>query len=159
MLGIATAAKAQTYTQHLQQKQQGKASVVVTQSREIEELVNNANVSARAQEPVKRQAEPMHQNNTPNKKKNNQDAEPQKHNTQQHNGDSTNNAHRSYEQTHHEQARHEPSSEHETEQPEVVDTRKKVMRRSYKVNGYRVQVLPEAIHATTRLRHRMQAMP
>ena len=68
------------------------------------------------------------------------DAEPQKHNTQQHNGDSTNNAHRSYEQTHHEQARHEPSSEHETEQPEVVDTRKKVMRRSYKVNGYRVQV-------------------
>ena len=99
-----------------------------------------ANVSARAQEPVKKQAEPTHQNNTPNKKKNNQDAEPQKHNTQQHNGDSTNNAHRSYEQPHHEQARHEPSSEHETEQPEVVDTRKKVMRRSYKVNGYRVQV-------------------
>ena len=87
MLGIATATKAQTYTQHLQQKQQGKASVVVTQSREIEELVNNANVSARAQEPVKKQAEPTHQNNTPNKKKNNQDAEPQKHNTQQHNGD------------------------------------------------------------------------
>lgn len=145
MLGIATATKAQTYTQHLQQKQQGKASVVVTQSREIEELVNNANVSARAQEPVKKQAEPTHQNNTPNKKKNNQDAEPQTHNTQQHNGDSTNNAHRPHEQAHHEQARHEqarhePSSEHETEQPEVVDTRKKVMRRSYKVNGYRVQV-------------------
>ena len=54
MLGIATATKAQTFTQHLQQKQQGKASVVVTQSREIEELVNNANVSARAQEPVKK---------------------------------------------------------------------------------------------------------
>ena len=134
MLGIATAAKAQTYTQHLQQKQQGKASVVVTQSREIEELVNNANVSARAQEPVKKQAEPTHQNNTPNKKKNNQDAEPQTHNTQQHNGDTATHANHNKEQAHHEQ-----TSEADTE-PVEVDMRKKVMRRSYKVNGYRVQV-------------------
>ena len=58
MLGIAAAAKAQTYTQHLQEKQPGKASVVVTQSSEIDQLVNRANVTksrhttSRPQKPI-----------------------------------------------------------------------------------------------------------
>lgn len=134
MLGIAAAAKAQTYTQHLQEKQPGKASVVVTQSSEIDQLVNSANVSARAQEPVKKHTEPAHQDNTPTKKQNNQDAEHTKHNTQQHNGDTATHANHNKEQAHHEQ-----TSEADTE-PVEVDMRKKVMRRSYKVNGYRVQV-------------------
>ena len=47
LLCIGSAAQAQTYTQHLQEKKQGKANVTVTQSREIETLVNGANVSAR----------------------------------------------------------------------------------------------------------------
>ena len=134
MLGIAAAAKAQTYTQHLQEKQPGKASVVVTQSSEIDQLVNNANVSARAQEPVKKHTEPAHQDNTPTKKQNTQDAEHTKHNTQQHNGDTATHANHNKEQAHHEQ-----TSEVDTE-PVEVDMRKKVMRRSDKVNGYRVQV-------------------
>ena len=52
LLCIMASAQAQTYTKHLQEKRDGKANVTVTQSREIEELVNSANVSARTQEPV-----------------------------------------------------------------------------------------------------------
>ena len=57
LLCIGAAAQAQTYTQHLQQKKQGKANVTLTQSREIETLVNGANVSAR---------KPADDNQTPN---------------------------------------------------------------------------------------------
>ena len=57
LLCIGAATQAQTYTQHLQQKQQGKANVTLTQSREIETLVNGANVSAR---------KPAYDNTTPN---------------------------------------------------------------------------------------------
>ncbi|MCI6688657.1 MAG: SPOR domain-containing protein, partial [Prevotella sp.] len=47
---ITAIAHAQTYTQHLQQKAAGKGSVVVTQSEEIDKLVNTANVNPRQQE-------------------------------------------------------------------------------------------------------------
>lgn len=153
LLCIVTAAGAQSYTQHLQEKKQGKASVTITQSREIEELVNGANVSARAQEPVVPST--PRTNNTPTKKQNTQETAPAKHATPQHNGDSAHVVSRE-QTTHREQAtHHEPTparrdthettprkqetAEQETETA-PVDMRKKVMRRSYKVNGYRVQV-------------------
>ena len=95
LLCIGAATQAQTYTQHLQQKQQGKANVTLTQSREIETLVNGANVSAR---------KPAYDNTTPNnthktdnaptQKQNNHEQTQQKHSANQHKGDSTNNAHR-----------------------------------------------------------------
>ena len=151
LLCIMAAAKAQSYTQHLQEKKQGKASVTITQSREIEELVNGANVSARAQEPVV-PATPR-TNNTPIKKQNTQETAPVRHATPQHSGDSAHAAnheqapHRENTPIHrdtHESAqrpeqRKQEAGEQETE-PAPVDMRKKVMRRSYKVNGYRVQV-------------------
>ena len=148
LIGLTAASQAQTYTQHLQEKQQGKASVSVTQSHEIEELVNGANVSARAQEPVVRHQTPSTstQNNTPTKKQNNQEAVPQKHSTPQHNGDSARAVNREQPQRHEtgntpqrDSHKVESSQDTEAETPQV-DMRKKVMRRSYKVNGYRVQV-------------------
>ena len=149
---MTTAVKAQSYTQHLQEKRQGKASVTVTQSHEIEELVNGANVSARAQEPVGRpsaQGTQAKQHNTPTGKQNTQETAPARHTTPQHTGDSAHAANRE-QTTHHETTtthreqpqrdqRHTETAEPEVEAP-VVDMRKKVMRRSYKVNGYRVQV-------------------
>lgn len=148
---------AQSFTQHIQEKRQGKANVSVTQSHEIEELVNNANVSARAQEPVaeRKTATAAPKNNTPTKKQNNQEPAARKPSTTQHNGDSAHSASREKEPaSHSEPAQHsasrEPAAPHtenrksdtadrEPETP-AVDMSKKVMRRSYKVNGYRVQV-------------------
>ena len=48
-LCITTTAGAQSFTQHLQEKKQAKGSVTVTQSKEIEDLVNKADVSAAKQ--------------------------------------------------------------------------------------------------------------
>ena len=157
LLCIMTAAKAQSYTQHLQEKHQGKASVTVAQSHEIEELVNGANVSARAQEPVGRpsaQGTQAKNNNTPTKKQNTQETTPAKHAAPQHTGDSARAANRE-QATRHEtnpqatrreqpqqpqrEQRRTETADTEAEAP-AVDMRKKVMRRSYKVNGYRVQV-------------------
>ena len=73
-LCIASIAEAQTFTQHLQKTQPGKANVTVKQSHEIEELVNNANVSARKQDQANKPAAnpqtPKQNNNTPIKKQN-----------------------------------------------------------------------------------------
>lgn len=140
---ITATATAQSYTQHLQEKRQGMGSVTVTQSEEIDKLVNTANVSARQQDAKA---------DTKGKQPSATSA-----NTQQHTS-TTSPQHTSSAATH-EPAHHEPAPRHETprkdnasqhdttpkrsaeeaEEP-VVDTRKKVMRRSYKVNGYRVQV-------------------
>lgn len=162
-LCMTTIAGAQTFTQHLQ-KNQGKANVTVKQSHEIEELVNNANVSARkettttasnAAKPqttvVKPAATPQKNNNTPVKQKNTQEQALQKHTTPQHNGDSShvaNQQQHAANQTQHnankQQTQHAENRKPEAEANEVetpaVDMSKKVMRRSYKVNGYRVQV-------------------
>ena len=142
LLCIGAATQAQTYTQHLQQKQQGKANVTLTQSREIETLVNGVNVSAR---------KPANDNNTPNnahktdnaptQKQNNHEQTQQKHSATQHKGDSTNNAHREQHATseQHADTHKTDNNDNEMEIP-TIDMRKKVMRRAYKMNGYRVQV-------------------
>ena len=145
LLCIMASAQAQTYTKHLQEKRDGKANVTVTHSREIEELVNSANVSARTQEPVSKPSNTtVDKNNTPTKKQNNHEAAPSKHTATQHNGDST---HVEAKKTEHADAnKSEHASSHKSEPSDTdtestaVDMRKKVMRRSYKVNGYRVQV-------------------
>lgn len=154
-LCLASMAEAQTFTQHLRQKQQG-ASVAITQSHEIEELVNKANVSARKQDntPAKSNtattkanntATTKASNNTPTKKQNTQEQVQQKHTAQQHNGDSAHaqsheQAQRHTSQTPQANATHQPSTDGDDMDIPTIDMRKKVMRRSYKVNGYRVQV-------------------
>ena len=80
LLCIGSAAQAQTYTQHLQEKKQGKANVTVTQSREIETLVNGANVSARKPAIDNHTTNNAHKtDNAPIKKQNNQEQAQQKH--------------------------------------------------------------------------------
>lgn len=156
MMCLATAAQAQTYMQHLQEKRQGQGSVTVTQSHEIEALVNNANVSARTQEPVSKTAATDRTHAAQTQKKTDEgsarrdatrhDAAAEQHkniSTPQHNDSAK--AHREQPTAH----EHNATAKRETtaatndnatrEEPEV-DMSKKVMRRSYKVNGYRVQV-------------------
>ncbi len=148
-LCIASIAEAQTFTQHLQKTQPGKANVTVKQSHEIEELVNNANVSARKQDQANKPAAnpqtPKQNNNTPIKKQNDQETAHNKNANPQHKGDSAHVGKNEQQHT----STHETATRPDTQKPETndneaenttVDMHKKVMRRSYKVNGYRVQV-------------------
>ena len=145
LLCIGAAAQAQTYTQHLQQKKQGKANVTVTQSREIETLVNGANVSARKPAIDNHTPNNAHKtDNAPTKKLNTQEQAQQKHTTNPNKGETNNYAHREQHATHEQHADNHKTESTENADNEMeiptVDMRKKVMRRSYKVNGYRVQV-------------------
>lgn len=146
-LCITTTAGAQSYTQHLQEKKQAKGSVTVTQSKEIEDLVNKVDVSAakHEQQPATKKptehadsSKTRHEAQTPHK---NEILKHEPDSAKHHDADSA---------KHHDAKEHHeaqpPKEKHEQAQPETkteepyVDTSKKVMRRSYKVNGYRVQV-------------------
>lgn len=105
---------AQNYLQHLQEKKDGQGDVTVTQSKEIDELVNKANTLSVTTP-------------TATKKRSNKE---------------TDDTESEKEITHTRKiANTEPRNEtgEDTESP-MVDTRRKVLRKSYKVNGYRVQV-------------------
>lgn len=105
---------AQNYLQHLQGKKDGQGDVTVTQSKEIDELVNKANTLSVTTP-------------TATKKRSNKE---------------TDDTESEKETTHTRKiANTEPRDEtnEDTESP-MVDTRRKVLRKSYKVNGYRVQV-------------------
>lgn len=138
-LCITTTAGAQSFTQHLQEKKQAKGSVTVTQSKEIEDLVNKADVSAAKQEQQHVTKKPTE--HADSSKTRHEAQTPHKSETLKHEPDSA---------KHHDAKEHHeaqpPKEKHEQTQPETkteepyVDTSKKVMRRSYKVNGYRVQV-------------------
>lgn len=147
---------AQTYTEHIQKKVQGQGTVTVNQSKEIDELVNGKaqtqpNTSAKKTPSKPAAAEQTHatkktetkpttttQNNVTKKAENKPEIAEQ-HNTTKNEKDS---------------AKKEETAKHETPAPKkveenaddndgmdipVVDLRKKVMRKSYKVTGYRVQ--------------------
>lgn len=137
-----TTAQAQTFTDHLQQKAQNGKSVTIKQSKDIDELVNHTDVSrdnrstttttkpgtvaskpqqsattaTKTQSTVKK-AVPQDAHETPQTATKRDTATPEK-------------------------AKTSTPSTAEGEEMEIptVDMRKKVMRRSYKVNGYRVQV-------------------
>lgn len=146
-LCITTTAGAQSYTQHLQEKKQEKGSVTVTQSKEIEDLVNKVDVSAakHEQQPAtKKQTEHADSSKTRHEAQTPHRTETTKHepdSARHHDADSA--KHNDAKEKHEAQP---PKEKHEQAQPETkteepyVDTSKKVMRRSYKVNGYRVQV-------------------
>lgn len=156
---ITAIAHAQTYTQHLQQKVAGKGSVVVTQSEEIDKLVNTANVNPRQQEAAQKPAAAEKPTSTavkttPTAASKSQNLENVAHSNPTHNNAAHHGTEPRHEATQHHEStlhhestqRHESTQHHNTatetaeaEAP-VVDTSKKVMRRSYKTNGYRVQV-------------------
>lgn len=146
-LCITTTAGAQSFTQHLQEKKQTGGSVTVTQSKEIEDLVNKADVSAAKQEQQHVTKKPTE--HADSSKTRHEAQTPHKNETLKHEPDSA--KHHDAESAKHNDAKehHEaqpPKEKHEQTQSETkteepyVDTSKKVMRRSYKVNGYRVQV-------------------
>lgn len=150
---ITAIAHAQTYTQHLQQKAAGKGSVVVTQSEEIDKLVNTANVNPRQQEAAHKPAiveKPTSTavKTTPTAASKSQNLENVAHSNPTHNNAAHHGTEPRHEATQHHEStqRHESTQHHntatETAEAEApaVDMSKKVMRRSYKTNGYRVQV-------------------
>ena len=118
----SVASQAQTYLEHIQQNTPGLGKVTVNQNKAIDELVNGSNIAKPQDEKTKPQ-QPQRNNETPSKA-----AEPQ---------------HKSNEPQHKAQApdslKKKAENKEETETP-IVDMRKKVMRKSYKVTGYRVQV-------------------
>ena len=121
---LCGAASAQTFTQRLQKSVKNQGSVTVTQSAEIDELVNgswhkaNTQRTTAATAAVQPSGEAGH-------------ATPKSHAADKPATDTP--AHGS--------AKADTRAEAaETAEPPAVDTRKKVMRKSYKVDGYRVQV-------------------
>ena len=149
LVGITVSSNAQTYLEHLQQNTPGLGKVTVTQSKAIDELVNgkanpqdvkDKNVPQDNKDKMIPQNHPTKTAPSTTHDKNNKASEPQKKLTPD-----------SVKKTDHHEAQAEKPTQHETpakkttgnpkEENEVpvVDMRKKVMRQSYKVTGYRVQ--------------------
>lgn len=138
---ITAIAHAQTYTQHLQQKAAGKGSVVVTQSEEIDKLVNTANVNPRQQETAHKPATAEKPTSTAVKTTPTAASKSQNHENVAHSNPTHNNAaHHGTEPRHESTQHHNTATETAEAEAPAVDMSKKVMRRSYKTNGYRVQV-------------------
>lgn len=133
-MGIA--AHAQTFTQHLHQTQPGKGKVTVTQSKEIDDLVNGINQTAKTATNTTTQHKEnitAHQNadktsvaekkTTTTQATEKQEAAEKKASATEKKAETT---------------AKEPSTEEDIHIP-TVDMRKKVMRGSRKITGYRVQ--------------------
>lgn len=129
VIGAVTKLQAQSFLQHIQKKEAGKATVTVVQSHDIDELVDNADVSGHKKVETKKPENTNTTNTTTHKPaktdNNKKDEHPANRNNIQH---GEHNAH----------AENNAETENDAE---TIDTRRKLPKRSYKVNGYRVQVL------------------
>lgn len=140
--------EAQSFLDHLQKKEPGKASVKVSQSKDIDELVNGK---------VKIAITTLPQAPTTTKSK--QDDKPSIHpltpQKQDKITDKTkedrNNKQESSAKATERRATKEDTSTFELDIP-TIDMRKKVMRKSYKINGYRVQAFAGGNSRADRLR-------
>ena len=154
--GIATT-QAQTFTEHIQKKQNGQGSVTIHQSKQIEDLVNGttANTKQTTSQAKNKPVTTSHatQNDSIKKtpKPDKKTAEPdsiKKEASRETKHDSTKTERHEAEKKENER----PETDKRTESTEqksleeagmdipTVDMRKKIMRRSYKITGYRVQV-------------------
>ena len=129
-------ANAQNYLDHLKKKEPGKGVVTVNQSKAIDELVNGKQVipqddkTKTTPQPQKNGTDTQQKGVTPTTQHKQGPAslkktEPQRHETAK-------------EAVHTSNAQKSETPKDETDNT-VVDMRKKVMRKSYKVTGYRVQ--------------------
>ena len=109
IIGSLTSARAQNFMQHIRKTEAGKGTVTVTQSEEIDRLVNGKVQTPAAD--AKTQTKTNHPTTSADARKPHKDA---------HHSPSANH------------------NENEEETP-AVDMSKKVMRNGYKINGYRVQ--------------------
>ncbi len=121
--------EAQTYLDHVQSPSGGKGTVTVTQSKEIDALVNNTK-RATAVAKTATTAKPTATKNSAEKTSKTNTAADERHKTS--------------EEHHKVAAEKTPVTTQSTDNTEeaapTVEMHKKVMRHSYKVNGYRVQV-------------------
>lgn len=137
---------AQTFLQHLQQKETGKASVSVTQSQDIDQLVNSADVSGHKPAATK-PAEPATRNNAAATAQKphaaaegsaRHTAKPDNSKKEEHPANRNNIQHTAGGEA----RQHNTATDNaNAADAPAVDMRRKLPRRSYKVNGYRVQVL------------------
>ena len=156
ILSSSLVCQAQTYLEHLQQKTPGLGSVTVHQSKAIDELVNGKAVAPQdnktkttPQTPLNKTTEPQHKTDYTQRKltepqhklTEHKQNEPQANRTVEPQHKTTQEGQKKAE-TRHEAGKdtsaNKPETKEEIETP-VVDMRKKVMRKSYKVTGYRVQ--------------------
>ena len=113
-------AQSQTFLDSLRKDEPGKGSVSVTQSPEIDNLVNGTG-----------------QDHSGSTAKEGAGHTRQSSATQQHHEDGKHDSASSESHTHERTSSTTPST---TTEETVIDTRKKVMRNSYKTQGYRIQV-------------------
>lgn len=140
--------EAQSFLDHLQKREPGKASVKVSQSKDIDELVNGK---------VKITITTLPQAPTTSKSK--QDDKPSIHPLTPHKQDKItdktkedrNNKQESSAKATERRVTKEDTSTFELDIP-TIDMRKKVMRKSYKINGYRVQAFAGGNSRADRLR-------
>lgn len=136
-------ANAQTFLDQLRQKEQGKGTVTVVESKQIDSLVLGTIQQKRLQKQKEQTATSASTAATKKEQTNNGNAAAQKQDA----GSAASNegSHPTKTELEAGNNRHEtvtPSSSTSSETTEdvVVDTRKKVMRNSYKMQGYRIQV-------------------
>ena len=134
----ALTANAQNYLDHLQQNTQGQGTVTVTQSKEIDDLVNGIN---QVQQPAT-SAPKTNTGKTPEQRSNATNADANKNLAKQ-----NEKAEPEKKDEMEKKEEHKPevpiAKKTDTDSEEtapVVDMNKKVMRNSHKVKGYRVQV-------------------
>jgi outer membrane biosynthesis protein TonB len=141
---------AQTFTEHIQKKVQGQGTVTVSQSKEIDELVNGAK-KPQPEKTTTTTKPATHQNKT---NKVAPVTKPVKHEETAKKQEHKETTKKIEEPRHNESDSAKKEKKTETTTPKVtetdtednemeipvVDMRKKVMRGSHKVNGYRVQV-------------------
>ena len=138
ILSACMTAHAQTYLDHLKEKNQGQGVVTVHQSKAIEELVNGKQITPQddktktTPQPQKNGKDTQQKGLTPTTQhKQGPDSLKKAEPKQRHEA--------AKENAHENNAQKSENPKEETDTP-VVDMRKKVMRKSYKVTGYRVQV-------------------
>lgn len=125
-LALAANAQSGNFLDNLRKNEAGKAKVTVTQSMAIDILVNGKGGLNKIETNSKNASEHSTQANAKEEEKS------QHSNSYKENGKLEANSHNS-QNTYHEET--DPNEESVT-----VDTRKKVMRNSYKMTGYRIQV-------------------
>lgn len=132
-------AHAQNYTDHLRQQQKGKGTVTVTQSSEIEQLVNGT----AAQQPVTTPQTARETERSKQTKENVKEKDTATDHAAARNAETArqDEARREHEARKAAEAKNRESDKKEGGEMEIptVDMRRKVMRGSRKVTGYRVQ--------------------
>ena len=136
ILCSAMTANAQTYLEHLKQKNQGQGVVTVNQSKAIDELVNGKQI---APQDNKTKTTPQPQKNLTDTQRKNTETQHKATEPQHKLAPDSLKKNETTKEGNHESNTQKAENKEETDMP-VVDMRKKVMRKSYKVTGYRVQV-------------------